>query len=135
MSSSYREMSFSVSPVPRGVHVYGKWGIAVSNTDAFSVFTDDMLGTSYIISTWTACCNATAFICKSPYNAMQCNTMQCNIIQYKRIQYNAIQCNAMKYNGMECNTIQCNEIQWNGMQYNTIQCNGIQWNAIQYNAI
>ena len=58
-------MSFSVSPVTQGLHVYGKWGIAVSNTDAFSVFTDDMLGNSYVISTWTDCCNATAFIRKS----------------------------------------------------------------------
>ncbi|KAK7094063.1 hypothetical protein V1264_007734 [Littorina saxatilis] len=61
-SSSYREMSFAVYPMAQGFHVYGKWGIATSNTDAFSVFTDNMLGTSYTISTWTDCCNATAFI-------------------------------------------------------------------------
>jgi hypothetical protein len=34
---------------------------------------------------------------------MQCNTTQCNAIQY-----NAMQCNTMQYNAIQCNTMQFN---------------------------
>ena len=69
------------------------------------------------------------------YIAIQCNTMQCNATQQNTMQCNTMQRNAMQYNTTKYNTMQYNTTKYNTMQYNTIQYNAIQYNEIQHNTI
>ena len=64
------------------------------------------------------------------YNAMQCFTIQCAIIQCNAMQCFTIQCAIIQCNAMQCFTIQCAIIQCNALQCYTIQC-AIQCNAMQ----
>nr|KAG5700184.1 hypothetical protein BaRGS_011027 [Batillaria attramentaria] len=49
LCSSLNEVISATATDPTtGVGAYGKWGIGVSNTDAFGIYRDDMLGTQYV---------------------------------------------------------------------------------------
>ena len=68
------------------------------------------------------------------YNPIPYNTIQCNVIQYKKsiaMLYNAMQNNTKQYSKMQCSAMKYNAIQYNTIHYITIQCNAMQYNTIQ----